>query len=172
MHPEKWRDFAPAAKIAAEKILERADAIRAAKGGCFPNGDALCGEGDNMPQLSERTPEDIGRELEEAKEAESKLAEEANRSAERMRAAATDGKLGLQEAAMAGKSPKEGSPLTKARRRAEELPALMWAASLQRLELLLEYQTHRAEVADRDKKEAYREIHELEQERTAQRALG
>jgi hypothetical protein len=81
-----------------------------------------------MTTNTTRTSEQIERELEEAKEAERSLAEEVNRGKEGLRAAASEGKLDLQEAAIAGKSLKDASPLTKARRRAEELPALLWAA--------------------------------------------
>jgi hypothetical protein len=118
-----------------------------------------------MTNTTTRTLEQIAQELEEAKEAERRLAEEANQTTQRLRAAASEEKPGLQESAISGRSPKGDSPLTKARRRAEELPALLWAASLRRLELLLEYHTRRAEEADREKKEAYRELHELDQER-------
>lgn len=71
-----------------------------------------------MAQVAERSIEMIVQDLEEAKVAESKLAEEANQATERLRAAASEGKLDLQRTAIAGKSLKEGSPLTKARKRA------------------------------------------------------
>jgi hypothetical protein len=116
-----------------------------------------------MTTTTTRTSEQIEQELEEAKEAERSLAEEANRTTDRLRAAASEEKLDLQEAAIAGRSPKEASPLSKARRRAEELPALLWAASLGRLELELQYQTRMTEAADREKKEAHAEVHEIDQ---------
>jgi chromosome segregation ATPase len=112
-----------------------------------------------------RTTEQIEAELAAATEAERKLAEEANQIAERMRSAASEEKEALQAAANSGKGLKDSSPFLKAHRRAEELPALLWAAQLRRLEVLLEYQACKVEEFDQEKKEAYREIHELEPER-------
>jgi hypothetical protein len=85
-----------------------------------------------------RAADKIREELEQAETAEAQLAEEAAGIRERLRATASDEKGALQAAVTSGKGLKDSSPFLRAQRRAQELPALLWAASVRKLELAVE----------------------------------
>lgn len=115
-------------------------------------------------QEIQKTIEQIAEELAAAREAENKLAQEIAGVRETLIAAAEGEKETLQEAAISGKGLKDSSPYLKAQRRAEDLPALLWAAQLRVLELQLEYQLRKAEDAKREQYKAGEEAYALKQQ--------
>ena len=73
--------------------------------------------------------------------------------------------LNVLEAVENGREPFEGLALTEARRRAEELPTLVWSATLHRLGVQIEYHEARAEEVKAAQHRASAEAEKLEKKR-------
>jgi chromosome segregation ATPase len=95
----------------------------------------------------ERNLEQLGERLEAAKEVEQGLLKELADMPARLREAATESAQAFREATEAGRDPHEGAELQDTRRRAEELPTLVWSAALARLGAQIEYHEARAAEA-------------------------
>lgn len=114
---------------------------------------------------AKKTLEQLRERLDAAKEVEQGLLQELAGMPTKMRAAAAESAQAFREATEAGREPAEGTSLSEARRRAEELPTLVWSASLARLEMQIEYHEARAAAAKEAQYRASGEADKLEKKR-------